>query len=445
MKRLLVFLLVALPLAAQTPTPTPTITPTPYPAPTRYRLSDQVSPCGSPCRGFAASLLGDTYYALNATTFGRIAGNTTTTRKFLTQTGTGSVSAAPIWGTLQAADVPSLLTTKGDILTYSTLPIRLGIGTNAYVLTADSGEATGMKWAVAATGTTSPLTTKGDVWGFSTVNARLPVGTNTYVLTADSTQTLGIKWAVAGGGAASDLLSATTTVNVSAATAPSVDQVLTATDSTHATWQDPSGGGGGVSYPGFIQQKSNGISISSITLDATPIVGHSILLALAFYNVGGASSVSSSNTTWTRVIGPYHSGGNGYYEIWVGICGSSPGAAISITHSNGYCSAQVLEISDTLTPTAGATYSVDTGTPGTDGVLTGTTAGRLIAVMSSRNNTSATVTTTPTPPGRIVVPDVAIGLSTGVVSLWVQFSDGSPAYAHVVTAQPGALLMVELH
>lgn len=44
-------------------------------------------------------------------------------------------------------------------------------------------------------GTASPLTTKGDVWGFSTVNARIPVGPDTQVLTADSTQTLGLKWA----------------------------------------------------------------------------------------------------------------------------------------------------------------------------------------------------------------------------------------------------------
>lgn len=41
----------------------------------------------------------------------------------------------------------------------------------------------------------SPLTTKGDILGYSTVNARLAVGTNGQVLTADSTQTLGIKWA----------------------------------------------------------------------------------------------------------------------------------------------------------------------------------------------------------------------------------------------------------
>ena len=46
-------------------------------------------------------------------------------------------------------------------------------------------------------GTTSPLTTKGDLWAYSTGNARLPVGTDGQILTADSTQTLGVKWAAA--------------------------------------------------------------------------------------------------------------------------------------------------------------------------------------------------------------------------------------------------------
>ena len=44
-------------------------------------------------------------------------------------------------------------------------------------------------------GSVSPLTTKGDLWGFSTLDARIPIGTNTFVLTADSTETLGAKWA----------------------------------------------------------------------------------------------------------------------------------------------------------------------------------------------------------------------------------------------------------
>jgi hypothetical protein len=51
-------------------------------------------------------------------------------------------------------------------------------------------------------GTTLPLTTKGDLFGYSTTNARVPIGTNGQVLTADSTEALGLKWATAGGGGA---------------------------------------------------------------------------------------------------------------------------------------------------------------------------------------------------------------------------------------------------
>jgi hypothetical protein len=51
-------------------------------------------------------------------------------------------------------------------------------------------------------GAVSPLTTKGDLYGFSTLDARIPIGANDTVLTADSTQSLGLKWAApaSGGG-----------------------------------------------------------------------------------------------------------------------------------------------------------------------------------------------------------------------------------------------------
>lgn len=50
-------------------------------------------------------ILGDIFYASAAQAITRLAGNTTVTKKYLAQTGTGSVSAAPAWGTIAYADV----------------------------------------------------------------------------------------------------------------------------------------------------------------------------------------------------------------------------------------------------------------------------------------------------------------------------------------------------
>jgi hypothetical protein len=72
--------------------------------------------------------LGDLEYESGAATASRLAGNTTTTKKFLTQTGTGSVSAAPGWNTIASGDLPTASTsaqgaveldgTAGDIQPY---------------------------------------------------------------------------------------------------------------------------------------------------------------------------------------------------------------------------------------------------------------------------------------------------------------------------------------
>ncbi len=56
--------------------------------------------------------LGDIIYEDATPTAARLAGNTTTTRKFLRQTGTGSISAVPAWDTLVAGDIPSLDASK---------------------------------------------------------------------------------------------------------------------------------------------------------------------------------------------------------------------------------------------------------------------------------------------------------------------------------------------
>lgn len=83
------------------------------------------------------------------------------------------------------------LTTKGDLHGFSTINTRLAVGANDKILSADSGESTGLKWVDAYS---SPLKTKGDLLTHSDVDVRLGIGTNGYVLTADSAESTGMKW-----------------------------------------------------------------------------------------------------------------------------------------------------------------------------------------------------------------------------------------------------------
>ena len=103
----------------------------------------------------------------------------------------------------------SVATTKGDIFaaTASATITRRAVGTNGQVLTADSAETDGIKWATPAS---NPVTTKGDLAGYDTAPARIPVGTNGHVLTADSTQSLGLKWAAPAAAAAMTVTKYTT-------------------------------------------------------------------------------------------------------------------------------------------------------------------------------------------------------------------------------------------
>ena len=108
----------------------------------------------------------------------------------------GSVATDAIWDT------------KGDlaIATGADAAAKLAVGTNGYVLTADSAETTGVKWAAASSGFADPLTTKGDlIVRTASITTRKAVGTDGQVLTADSTATEGVKWATPSGGSGSSV------------------------------------------------------------------------------------------------------------------------------------------------------------------------------------------------------------------------------------------------
>lgn len=95
------------------------------------------------------------------------------------------------------------ITGKGVVLTGTgaNAPTALPAGPNNYVLTACSACATGLTWAVAASSgiPCSAITAKGDlITGTApSVVSTLPVGSNGFVLTADSACASGLKWAAA--------------------------------------------------------------------------------------------------------------------------------------------------------------------------------------------------------------------------------------------------------
>lgn len=100
--------------------------------------------------------------------------------------GTGSVTSVDVsGGTTGLTTSGGPVTTSGTITLAGTLSIANG--------------GTGQTTQTAAFDALSPLTTKGDLIAHNGTNdVRVPVGTNGYVLTADSSAATGVAWAAAG-------------------------------------------------------------------------------------------------------------------------------------------------------------------------------------------------------------------------------------------------------
>lgn len=124
--------------------------------------------------------LGDTLYENATPAPARLPGNITATKKFLSQTGTGTISAAPSWQTVTLADIPTVDIAHGG---------------------------TGQTTKAAAFDALSPMTAKGDliVGGVSGANARLAGGSTGNVLLYDTTQTNNLKWGTAAGTASTQV------------------------------------------------------------------------------------------------------------------------------------------------------------------------------------------------------------------------------------------------
>lgn len=113
-------------------------------------------------------------------------------------------------------------TTAGDLIAFTTLPVRFAVGTEGQIIVARLANANMLSWESLATAL--GLTTKGDILVRTAAGlVRLAVGADGEVLTADSGEVAGIDWAAP---VSSDTMPSVRVVTASPDTLTTSDQVI---------------------------------------------------------------------------------------------------------------------------------------------------------------------------------------------------------------------------
>ncbi len=258
--------------------------------------------------------LGDTLYASAANTLSKLAGNITTAKQYLSQTGSGAVSAAPVWATIAGGDITGAALTKVDD---TNVTLTLG-GTPTTALLRAASLTLGWTGQLGLTrgGTNASLTASngGIVWSNST-QLQILAGTATAGLALLSGSSTTPSWSSS---------PPITQINTQTITATGAFTYTPTTGTKYAIFELQAGGGGSGGTSGTAgQSAASGAGASGGYLKIL-VTGSSNLAAITgSVGVGGAAGASGNNnggnggdttlvinsgTTWTASHG---NGGTG--------------------------------------------------------------------------------------------------------------------------------------
>lgn len=361
--------------------------------------------------------LGDIIYENATPAAARLAGNTSTAKQFLTQTGTGSASAAPAWGALQVGDIPDLsslydpLGTAANYLTGVTaLPDALSItdslgnqvsssaGEMQLLPNGGGGLSVGSFNAILAGGTGS-LTISSGTYTLSATAFLVPAGASTgtggkivYATspTFGGTPVVGIPGSTTGSIAlASATASGKYTITAPANSAtptltlPTTSNVLAgqfAGDGVIFTATLHGASAAGTLTPVLLTQSASAVLIGPTSGTATPTFRvlqaadipslSGVYLPLAGGTMSGTINMNENEIVWenaslgidtsiSRII-------SGVIGIGTGANGSSNGTLVA-----GVLDTAFLNVTSASTFLGDSTTTVGTATPGTSAVTAG--------------------------------------------------------------------------
>ena len=285
--------------------------------------------------GLSAYTLGDTVYSSAANTLSALAGNTTTTKKFLTQTGTGAASAAPAWGTIDGSDVSGNISgSAGSVANALTLGTYLTgtsfNGSSAVTATVDATSAN----------TASKVVARDSSGNFSagTITATLS-GAATSATTATNVA----------GGAANQLVYQTGSGATAFATAPTVSSSYLNWNGSAFAWSTITSGtvtsitagtyltGGTITTSGTIAVDATSANTASkvVARDASGNFSAGTITATLSGNATTASSLSNALTIGTGLSGTSYNGSAAVTIANTGVTSNVAGSGISVSGATG--------------------------------------------------------------------------------------------------------------